>query len=110
MEKPQLDIQYDDWHAVHDHMGKTLRVSGNCTVPGGGFALGMEPRQEQGINPRMLMLNLRITPTGESPSHQTLEYGQPWTDEGLHFDEVDVVVVGDVAAPSPPALRIEDVY
>jgi hypothetical protein len=69
----------------------------------------MELRQEQGINPRMLMLNLRITPTGESPSQQTLEYGQPWTDEGIQYDEVDFVVVGDVAPP-PPTLRIEDVY
>jgi hypothetical protein len=110
METTELDIQYDDWHAVHDHMSKSLRVYGSCTVRGGGFALGMEPRQEQGINPRMLMLNLRIAPTGESPSQQTLDYGQPWTDEGIQYDQVDIVVVGDVAAPSPPTLRIEDVY
>lgn len=110
MDKVELDVQYDDWHAVHDHMGKTLRVYGNATVGGGGFAVGLEWRDEQGINPRMLMLNLRITPTGESPSHQTVEYEQRWSDEGVQYSEVAVLVVGDIAAPAPPTLRVEDVY
>src|SRR3954468_4979869 len=35
-------IEYRDWHAIHDHMGKTLPVDGNCTVRGGGFALSVE--------------------------------------------------------------------
>jgi hypothetical protein len=29
----KLDIRYEDWHAVHDHMGKTLRVAGNRPGP-----------------------------------------------------------------------------
>lgn len=90
-------------------MGKTLRVYGRCAVRGGGLALGIEPRREQGINSRMLMLNLRITATGESPSAQMLEYQQPWIDDGIHYEEVDLVVI-DISAPSPPTLRIEDVY
>ena len=72
--KPEVDIEYEDWHAIHDHMSKTLRVYGKCLIRGGGFAAELEPREEQGINPQMLMLNFRLTPTGESPSEQTPEY------------------------------------
>jgi hypothetical protein len=110
VDKPELEVQYDDWHAVHDHMSKALRVYGNVTVRGGGFALGLEPNDEQGINPLMLMLNLLITPTGESPSRQTAEYEQSWNDDGLQYEEVGFVVEGDIVAPPPPTLRIEDVY
>jgi hypothetical protein len=110
VENTELDVQYDDWHAVHDHMGKTLRVYGNCMVRGGGFAVGLEAREKQGINPQMLILNLRITPTGESPSRQTPEYMQPWSDEGIQYDEVGFVVVGDIAVSPPPTVPIEDVY
>lgn len=110
VERTELDVQHDDWHAIHDHMGKTLRVYGNCTVRGGGFAVGLEPREEQGINPRMLMLNLRVTPTGESPSRQTPEYKQPWSDVGVQYEEVGFVAVGDFVAALPATLRIEDVY
>jgi hypothetical protein len=110
VETPALDVKYHDWNAIHDHMGKTLRVYGRCTVRGGGFALGLEPRTEQGINPRMLLINLRITATGESPGEQETEYEQPWEDEGIQYNEVGFVVVGDMAAPAPSALQIEDVF
>ena len=110
MDTNELDVQYDDWHAVHDHMGKTLRVYGNCIVRGGGFAVGLEPREKQGFNPLMLMLNFRITPTGESPSHQTPEYAQPWNDDGLQYTEVGFETVGDLRVAPPPTLRVEDVH
>ena len=109
MAKPEIDLEYDEWHALHDHMGKRLRVYGNCTVRGGGVAVGLEPQQDQGSNQRMLTLNLRLTPTAESPGRQTPEYNQPWG-EGDQYEEVGFVVTGPVAAPPPPTLRIEDVY
>ena len=68
---------FNDWHAVHDFMAKNLRVSGECKVVGGGFALSLEPHIA-GINPQMLMLALRATPTGESPSDQHVEWEQDW--------------------------------
>ncbi len=104
-----LDIRYDDWHAIHDHMSKTLRVYGNCTVEGGGFALSLEPREEQGANQLMLMMNLRATLTAESPSQQTPEYEQPWDDDGIQYNEVGFEVVG-ATAPPPPPLKVEDVF
>jgi hypothetical protein len=110
MEKPEIDIQYEDWHAVHDHMGKALRVYGQCTVRGGGFAVGLEPHDKQGVNPRMLILSVRITPTGESPSHQAPKYEQPWDDNGIQYNEVDFEVVGPVTAAAPTRLSVADVY
>jgi hypothetical protein len=110
VEQPALDIQYADWHAVHDHMGKTLHVYGQCELPGGGFALTLEPCEKQGANPLMLMLGFRITPTAESPSHQPLEHRQNWDDDGLQYTEVGFVVIGYPATAPPSALPIEDVY
>ncbi len=109
MEKPELDVHYEDWHAIHDHMGETLRVYGTCIVPGAGFAIELGPPSERGFNPRMLMLELRLMPTGESPSRQSAEYQQPWTN-AVEYDEVGFVIVNDLVAPSPPTLQIEDVY
>ncbi|HYZ76435.1 MAG TPA: hypothetical protein VE596_03585 [Gaiellaceae bacterium] len=110
MEKTQIEIEYDDWHAYHDHMSKTLHVHGDCTIRGGGVAASLEPREEQGANQTMLMLNLRLTPTGESPSHQPVDHRQRWDDEGIPYKEVGFVVVGGVTAPAPPALPIEDLH
>ena len=110
MEPTELEVQYDDWHAVHDHMGKTLRVYGNCTIPSGGFAASLQPRDEQGVNPRSLLINLRFAPTGESPVNQALEYEQAWNDDGIQYEEVAAVVVGDISAPAPDALPVEDAY
>jgi hypothetical protein len=106
----ELDLTYEDWHAIHDHMGKSLHIYGSCTVPGGGFAVGIESREKQGFNPRMLMLNFRITATGESPSDQTVDLKQPWIEEGIDYNEVGFVLVGGFSAPAPPTLPIEDVY
>jgi hypothetical protein len=110
MEKTQLDIEYHDWHAYHDHMSKTLHVHGECTIPGGGVAASLEPRDKQGANQLMLMLDLRLTPTGESPSHQPVDHRQPWDDEGIQYKEVGFAVVGKVTAPAPPQLQIEDLH
>jgi hypothetical protein len=109
MKEPELDVRYDEWHAVHDHPRKTLSVYGSCTIRSGGVAVSLEERKEQGINPRMLMLDLRFTPTGESPSEQKLRYEQRWDDRGIQYDEVGFVVEGPVEAPGPPSLLIEDV-
>jgi hypothetical protein len=105
-----VDIEYRDWHAIHDHMSKSLRVYGHCHIRGGGSFVELELRQTQGINQRMLMLDLRIVPTGESPAEQDVEYQQPWDADGIDYDEVGFVVAGDFTAPTPPNLAIEDVY
>ncbi|MEY2420230.1 MAG: hypothetical protein QOI95_297 [Acidimicrobiaceae bacterium] len=110
MARAEIAVEYEDWHAVHDFMGKTLRVSGTCIVEGGGVALGLEPREEQGINPQMLMLNLSATATGESPSRQTVEHVQPWSDDGIQYTEVGFVAVGGVAFSPPPQLKVEDAH
>jgi hypothetical protein len=110
MEQPiTLNLEYKDWTAIHDHMGKTLRVDGTCIVPGGGFAVSLRPSEKQGVNPRMLMFDLDVSATGESPSHQPLHHDQPWSDEGIQYTEVGFAVIGVEAEP-PPTVKIEEVY
>jgi hypothetical protein len=111
MEEPvariEIHVHYDTMHAVHDVAAKTLRVSGDATVRGGGFSLMLVPGEPRGINDEMLVLHLTITPTGESPQDQPLDYEQPWDDDGIQYTEVEIVVVGDVMAAAPPILPIE---
>jgi hypothetical protein len=106
----EVDVAYDDWHADHDFMSKRLHVYGNCVVKGGGFAVGIEPHERQGFNPQMLMLGIRVTATGESPSHQAPEYWQDWNPDGIQYNEVGFELVGDVKAPVPQPLKIRDVH
>lgn len=103
-----VELQYEDWHAVHDNMGKSLRVDGVCIIPGGGFAVSLEPSEHQGANPQMLMLNLVVTPTAESPTRQTPHYDQGWEAEGIQYTEVGFRAQG--ATEPPPTLTVEDVY
>jgi hypothetical protein len=103
----ELEIRYEDFHAYHDHMSKTLHVTGVWRIEGGGFAAHLEPHQEPTANPRMLDLDLVVSPTGESPGVQTVEWRQAWDDD-LQYTEVDFFVRGVNAGP-PSALRIEDV-
>lgn len=106
----EIDVVFSDWHAVHDFMAKNLRVYGDCRVAGGGFALHLEPHIG-GINPQMLMLALHVTPTGESPSDQHIEWEQPWSSDGIQYTEVGFVVGdGSFTPPVPPTLKVEDVH
>jgi hypothetical protein len=102
-----LAITYEDWHAVHDHMGKTLHISGVCVIEGGGFAVHLEEHTPQGFNPEVLVLDLVIVPTGETPSRVPVEWRQPWGEDGIQYKQVSFEPRGPGAAP-PPTLDIED--
>ncbi|WP_155992238.1 hypothetical protein [Nocardioides sp. URHA0032] len=108
MPEPDVSVTYRDLHAIHDHMSKTLRVDGTAVIRGGGIAVSVLP-SEVGFNPQMLMLTLRFTVTGESPSEQRLHHLQPWLDDGIQYTEVGFVGEG-VPAELPDQLRIEDVH
>jgi hypothetical protein len=60
-----------EWKAWHDRMpGKppTLHVTGECTFPTGGYSVDLRPREPQGINPAIYMLDRIVTePTGPVP-------------------------------------------
>jgi hypothetical protein len=104
-----LHIRFEDMHAVHDHMGKMLRVDGTAVVDGGGFAVTLVPSERAAINPEMLMLALTVIPTAESPSEQPLHYEARWEDQGIHYTSVGFVE-GGFPADLPGPLDIEDVY
>ena len=53
------------WSAVHDFMPPTparLRVNGTCDMPTPGYTLTLNRAVPQGINPRILLLHLKIEP------------------------------------------------
>jgi hypothetical protein len=101
-----VDISYEDLHAYHDKMSKTLRLTGTCHIKGGGFAVELVPAKPRGINDRMLHFEIRVTPTGESPSTQALEYSRPWDANGIQYLEVEFSIDVDAKPPSP--LKIEE--
>jgi hypothetical protein len=105
----QIDIEYKDWHAIHDFMSKTLHVSGVCNVRGGGFAVTLEEHVEPLINPMMRTLDLVVFATAETPSRVPVEWREPWDDDGTQYTEVGFSVRGMEAGP-PPTLQIEEVH
>lgn len=105
----EVELSYEKWRAIHDHMGKTLRVDGDVIVRGGGFTVGLQPYEgNSGSGPRILRLVLAVTPDGESPSRNAVHWHQDWS-EDVPYDEVEFELVG-ARGESPSRLRVEDVY
>lgn len=104
----EVEMTYLDWHAIHDHMRKTLRVYGDIKIPGGGFAVGLE-RVRSGINPGVLELGVHVSPTGESPSEQSAEHAEDW-DDATPITQVHFRSSGPVSVNVPDTLDVEDVY
>jgi hypothetical protein len=101
------EVTYREWYAIHDHMTKTLRVGGECSVEGGGFALRLESRIS-GIGELVLELNLLAIPTGESPVCQMITWEQPWADS-VPYTTIQIVAKdGDLSVP--PTMSVEDIY
>ncbi len=75
-----------DWTASHDHMpGKphTLRVDGKVDYPTPGYRAWLEPAEPQGINPRILEMELREVAPGD-PQNQVV------TPADVHYEDVTV--------------------
>jgi hypothetical protein len=92
-----------DWSAWHDHMpGKkpTLHVTGLCTFPTGGYKVTLKRAVPPGINPKILVLDLKIVkPTGEVTQQITKQKAtfteqtnQVFTDVQIRPDNVTVPV------------------
>ena len=80
----ELDVSYPhEWSAVHDLFNKKLRVDGDLKIERGGFAVSIRPTVPQGFNPEILLMDIQFNPTGESAPEQTVEYEQPWDDDGV---------------------------
>lgn len=50
------------WRNVVPGSGPTLHVTGEVTVPTGGYTAKLSPQIPQGINPQIYLLNLIVTP------------------------------------------------
>lgn len=107
-----MEIDYQDWHAYRDHMGKQVRVVGTCVIRGGGIAASLALHEPQGINPDYLLLDLHLTPTGESSSDQPVEWIEPWLDDAQRYTDVQILVItpDEFEADPPPVMKVEDIY
>jgi hypothetical protein len=107
----RAEIDYADWHAIHDHMGKSLHITGTCHIQGGGIAAQLAPHERPLPNPLMLPLDLVLTPTGETPSSVKIDWHQAWDDDGYQYNEVSFFVRdGTIDAEAPPTLPVEDAH
>lgn len=91
-----------EWTATHDRMpGKTptLRVDGCCCFNEDGWQVELRDHDgAQGINPRIKMIDLVVTPPAGPVAEVLTEVPVHWEDEtGNEYDQVHVVVVGGEA-------------
>lgn len=90
----------DDWHAILDTMPPNpprLRVSGTADCTTTGYEkVRLEPAQPQGINPRILLLELKWdAPTGIVGHVVTPHHVSYHRDDSPMYDEVVIVNCND---------------
>lgn len=102
------EITYEDWHAYRDHMGKKLRVTGTCKTHGGVVVMLEDHEGEPHFNPQILVLDLVLEVTGESPSTVPVEWEADWDPDGPQYTEVEFVSRDPDLEPPPP-LKFEDI-
>jgi hypothetical protein len=103
-----FEVEYGEFHAYRDHMGKTFRVTGDVVVSGGGVAVGLLRDESAGeTREKSLALDLTFTITGESPSEQPVEWQGSWDDK--EYDQVEFRLQG-VEGEVPKPVPVEDIY
>lgn len=93
---PDCYLDLRDWHAFHDTMPggpHSLYVIGNVVVPAQGYAVGLTPANPQGLNPRILLLDLVVQrPQGNAATVITTEPAR-WNHPGAYdgrFSDVHI--------------------
>ncbi len=100
-----FEVEYGEFHAYRDHMSHTFRVTGQLVIAGGGVAAELLPHEgPPGINDRILPLDLVFTPTGESPSEQTVEWMGDWDESS--YEGVEFRLRG-MEGEAPPPVKVE---
>jgi hypothetical protein len=94
-----LEVEYQDFEAYHDNMGKSSRVTGVCVIKGAGVAATLMKAEPQGINPEILELNLDFTITAEDPSAQPVEWHEEWDGAKPVYTKVHFSTNLDVEPP-----------
>ncbi|WP_193047086.1 hypothetical protein [Mycolicibacterium baixiangningiae] len=86
-----------EWTAFHDHMPgkpKTLTASGQAQFRTEGWSVAVRRSEPQGINPKMLLLELEATHDGGSPEALTT-IDVTWTEEtDFEYEQVAFTVLG----------------
>lgn len=83
-----------EWRAWHDRMhGKapTLHVEGKCTFPTGGYTAFLKPKEPQGFNPKIYLLDLVVhRPTGFVPQVLTTVEVKYAEKTAAHYSSVSI--------------------
>jgi hypothetical protein len=104
-----------EWTAYHDHMpgkGMSLRVSGQVCFNTGGWSVELKPREPQGFNPKMLLLDLVATQDGAQTDVET-EVEASWSEQtDFEYDEVSIHVSGTPEGDpvEGKTIRVKDVH
>lgn len=96
-----------EWNAIEDHMPPeppTIRVTGTCRFPTGGWTAELREREgSPPFNPRMLMLELVVTPPpgGSAQTQAVDDVPVEYTAEVVagpecQYSEVDIAVIVNV--------------
>lgn len=102
-----------EWTAFHDRMpGKdpTLRVNGTCCFTTSGWSAELRDHDgPQGINPRILMVDLVVTAPTEVVATVLTEEPARWEQvTAADYDQVHILVTGD--AEGSKLIDVELVY
>ena len=88
-----------DWNAIHDHMpgaGRTLTVSGTVDYPTPGYRAELRRAEPQGINPKILELNLvdwpPVAPQAQVVTPVDVRYEEATSFE---YDQVHIRELGE---------------
>jgi hypothetical protein len=72
---------FEAWLDKQPGANNTLHVTGKITVPTGGYKVSLVEANPQGINPKILILNVvKVKPTGPAPdviSHVEVKFDKP---------------------------------
>lgn len=94
-----LDVEYENFEAYKDNLGKSSRVTGVCVIKSGGVAAMLRKAEPQGINPDILLLKLEFVITAEDDSRQPVEWREEWDGGKPGYSGVDFLTNLDVDAP-----------
>lgn len=86
---------------------KSFHITGKVNVDSGGWKADLVKRSPQGINPAILMLDLKVVPTGGSQVNPpTDDLDVEYIGKGATFKQVQVFCEQNLIAD----LKVEDVH
>ena len=87
----RFDDGWEAWRNIMPGARRSIMVTGTCEVPTTGYTLTLRPSEPQGINPRVLELDLTaLEPTGAASDVITHERATYFDFMDSEYDQVHV--------------------